>query len=241
MLQEELSVQGGIETKDHLQTEELDVLIDAWMDEMHVPIDLPATKVHALVQRVLDAIPSNSVRSRIHEIRERIRDKFPQFSLTRKRQAMMKEESRRVLEKGLGESLDKGDLVIARLEGKAVGMVRFRKWDRIPPNIYEVTEFYEIERAVLLPEARGQGLYPKIREEAIRNFRKMHGDLPLISTTTNDAVKKVCRKDSEWQEISFREYLQLNGCRPEYIEWRMQEPDIEKRAAFIYLPASPST
>ncbi|MBI4235129.1 GNAT family N-acetyltransferase [Candidatus Peregrinibacteria bacterium] len=234
---DDIEIIGGNETKNHLQAGELEKLVALWMKETYQPVDVPISRTRVLVESVLKDLPmGNKLISILSDVRERLRDRFPQFSKTRQFQAEQKEQSRASLIQHLQKAIDRGDMTIARKEGKAIGMVRVHKLDAVGSNQFIDGDVYEIGKALIVPEERGNGIYRALRKQAIANLRKKYGDVSILAGTKIEAIKKLNREDG-WTEIGFDNYLRIHGTPEAYIDSRKENIQRKGGTAFLYIPS----
>lgn len=233
---EDVEIIGGDETKERLQSGELDRLVGLWMDETYQPIDAPISRMRDLVESVLNGLPmGEKITSAVSGVRERLHDRLPQFSQTRKFQAEQREQFRQGLTKHLQEAIDRGDMVIARKNDKAIGMVRVYKLDKVALNRFVDGDIYEIGKALVVPEERGRGVYRELRKQAITRLRAKYGDVPILAGTKTGGVKKLNREDG-WTEIGFENYLRIHGAPDDYIDSQKEDIEREGWTAFLYIP-----
>jgi len=236
MLLEDIEIIGGDETKERLQPGELDRLVSLWMDETYQPVEVPISRTRELVEGVLNGLPiGDKLNSVVSGVRERLRNRFPQFSKTRKFQAEQREQFRLGLTQHLQEAIDRGDMVIARKDGKTIGMVRVYKLDKVAPNQFVNGDIYEIGKALVVPEERRKGIYRELRKQAIVHLREKHGDVPILAGTKTEGVKKLNREDG-WVEIGFDNYLRIYGATDDHIDSRKQDIQRKGWTAFLYIP-----
>lgn len=204
MPREEIEIIGGNGVKEDLKPGELDTLVDIWFQEMDKPVDAPISETRQLVGDVLE---ENSAERKLAE-------------------AQWKKERRPQLVEDLREAMKRGDMTIARKNGKIVGMVRVMELQKEihwhAPNEAIEGRVFEIGKALTIPEAQGQGIYKTVREQAIANLKEKYGDVSILAATQNDAIKKLHRKDG-WEEIGFEGYLRIHGAPDEYIKSRKDE------------------
>ncbi len=137
----------------------------------------------------------------------------------------------------LRESIDKGDMIIARVDGKIAGMVRVYDTGR-KTKVKDVEyPFFEIGKALVLPEFRNQGIYKKLRAQSIHHLREKAGDVLILTGTKSDYVKKIARDDG-WEEIGFDNYLRIYGANEESIEAKHEERIKKDWTAFLHIPAA---
>ena len=203
---DDLEIIGGNDVLNQLKPRDLDVLVDLWVEETFEPVDLPVSQTRASVGEVLDD----------HE-------KF---------QIALKARSKADLRQHLEDVLAQGNMVIAKKDGRVIGMVRVMKLDRDG-------DIFEIGKGLVVPEERGKGVYAKVREHAIAQLRAKYGDVSILAGTKTEATKRLNRNDG-WQEIGFAEYLRIHGAPDDYIE--SQKDDIKNKGwtAFLYVPGSSS-
>lgn len=239
MVSEKVEIIGNEEIKSQVKPEDLDPLIHGWMEEMYQPIQVPRTGIRALVDRAINSIPSDTARSAVMEVREGLRDRFPGLSETRSAAPLLKAQSRHFLERDLDSSLSNGDMVVAKRDGEVVSMVRFFPFTA-GKNSYVEGDMVELGKGFTLPEARRKGIYREVREQAISNIKAKYGDVPILTATKTDAIKKLNRAavltQTGWQEISFEDYLRIKGDSEYSIDLR--KPDIIEKGwtAFLYIP-----
>lgn len=236
MPSEDVEIIGGDETKKCLQPGELERLVGLWMDETYHPVNVPISRTRITIEGILNGLPmGEKLTSVVSGVRERLRDHFPQFSRTRKFQYAQREQFRQGLTKHLQEAIDRGDMVIARKNGKAVGMVRVYKLDKVTPNKFVNGDIYEIGKALVIPEERGKGVYRKLRKQAIAHLREKYGDVPILAGTKTESVKKLNREDG-WTEIGFENYLRIYGDTDNYIDSRKEDIQRKGWTAFLSIP-----
>lgn len=232
----DIEIIGGDGPKERLQRDELERLVELWMNETYQPVDVPIYGTRDLVESVLNGLPmGKKLTSVVYGVHERLRDLFPQLSRTRKLQAEQREDSRKRLTEHLQESIDRGDMVIARKNNKAIGMVRVYKLDKVAPNNFVNGDIYEIGKALVIPEERRKGVYRELRKQAITHVREKYGDVPILAGTKTEAIKKLNHNDG-WTEIGFDNYLRIYGAPDDYIT--SQKEDIQQKGwtAFLYIP-----
>ncbi len=233
---EDIEIIGGDETKDRLRRDELDQLVKLWMTETYQPVYVPISRIRDLAEGVLNGLPmGKKLTSVVSGVHERLRDLFPQFSTTRKLQSEQREDSRKMLTEHLQESIDRGDMVIARKNNKAIGMVRVYKLDKVAPNQFVNGDTYEIGKALVIPQERGKGVYRELRKQAIAHVREKYGDVPILAGTKTAATKKLNRKDG-WTEIGFDNYLRIYGAPDDYIDSQKEDIQLKGWTAFLYIP-----
>lgn len=233
---EDVEIIRGDETKERLQPGELYRLVTLWMVETYHPVDRPYFENKGLIEGVLNGLPmGEKLTSIVSGVRERLSDRFPQFSKTRKFQAEQREQFRQGLTEHLQEAIDRGDMVIARKNDKAIGMVRVCKLEKVAPNQFVDGDIYEIGKALVVPGERGKGVYRELRKQAIAHVREKYGDVPILAGTKTEGVKKLNREDG-WTEIGFDNYLRIYGAPDDYID--SQKEDIQRKGwtAFLYIP-----
>lgn len=226
----------GDETKERFQLGELDRLVGLWMDETYNPVSAPISRTRDLIEGVFNGLPiGGKLTSVISGVCERLRNRFPQLSKTRTFQAEQREEFRKGLTQHLQEAIDRGDMVIARKNDKAIGMVRVYKLDKVAPNKFVDGDIYEIGKALVVPEERGRGVYRELRKQAITHLREKYGDVPILAGTKTEGVKKLNREDG-WTEIGFENYLRIYGAPDNYIDSRKEDIQHKDWTAFLYIP-----
>lgn len=231
-----LEIITGDEVKECVGSEDLDHLVDLWMQETYEPNLLPVSKIRRKIEYVLNGIPMGSrLLAVMLGIREHLRDRFPQFSKTRKIQAGQKEMYRKGLTEHLRQAIERGDMVIAKKGDKIVGMVRVYKLDHVAPNDFAEGNVFEIGKALIIPEERRKGIYRKIREQMIAHVRKKYGDVPILAGTKSESIKKLNRADG-WIEIGFEEYMRIYGNPYDYIESAKDDIKQDGWTAFLYIP-----
>ena len=213
MPREEIEIIGGNGVKEDLKPGELDTLVDIWFQEMDKPVDTPISETRQLVGGVLE---ENSAERQLAE-------------------AQWKKERRPQLVEDLREAMKRGDMTIARKNGKVVGMVRVVEiYQTVHSDLIE-GRIFEIGKALTIPEVQGQGIYKVVSEQAIANLRKKYGDVSILAGTKNDIIKKMYVRDG-WREISFGGYLHIYGAPDEYIKSRKDKDDKDGWTAFLYTP-----
>ncbi len=237
---EDIEIIGGNKTRERLQPGDLDRLVSLWMDETYQPIDVPISRMRDLIEGVLNGLPmGEKLTSVISGVRERLCDRFPQFSGTRKFQAEQKEQFRQQLTKHLQEAIARGDMVIAKKNDRAIGMVRVYKLDKVAPNEFVNGDIYEIGKALVALEERGKGVYRELRKQAIAHVRERYGDVPILAGTKTEGVKKINREDN-WTEIGFDNYLRIHGASDDYVDSRKENIQRKGWTAFLYIPNNES-
>lgn len=205
-----LEILTGEEVKKQLKPADLDQFVALWADETFKPVQTPLLETKEAVENAL---------------KERVL-----------KQEKDKNEFKRYLKGHFEEVMDKGDMIIAKVNGRVVGMVRVMKFDN-PRNTTLVDgEIFEIGKAMIIPEERGKGIYGKIREQALAHVRAKYGDMPILAGTKTEATKKLNRK-AGWAEIGFAEYLRIHGAPEEHIESHKTEWEKEGWTAFLYIPS----
>jgi GNAT superfamily N-acetyltransferase len=150
-------------------------------------------------------------------------------------ETLKKENKLESLTKHLREVIDAGDMVIARVDGKIAGMVRVYDTGRVL-NIKNMEyPFFEIGKALVLPEFRKQGIYTKLRAQSIANLREKSGDVLILSGTRQEHVKKLNRDDG-WDEIGFDNYLRIYGATEEEIRAEHESRMKKGWTAFLHIP-----
>lgn len=209
---DDLEVIEGETVKKQLKPHELDALVDLWVEETFEPID-------AYVDQTKIAVG--------HALYDHI-------------QLQAKTRYKTGLREHLQEIIEKGDMVIARREGRVIGMVRVMKLDRVGANKFVNGDVYEIGKGLIIPEERGKGVYSKIRQQVVAHLRAKYGDVPILAGTKTEATKKVNRKD-RWQEIGFEEYMRIHGAPDDYIESQRDWIKEKGWTAFLYIPNKKET
>jgi predicted GNAT family N-acyltransferase len=152
-------------------------------------------------------------------------------------ETLKKKEKSESLTKHLKEVIDAGDMVIARVDGKIAGMVRVYDTGRAVTVQNVQHPFFEVGKALVMPEFRKQGIYKKLRAQSIANLRKKHGDVLILSGTKQDHVKKLNRDDG-WMEIGFDDYMRIYGASEEEIQAEHEARIKKGWTAFLYVPDS---
>ena len=131
----------------------------------------------------------------------------------------------------------KGDLIVARQNGHVVGMGKIAKLRIVGENKHVSGDVFEFGKVLIVPEARGQKIFPIIGKQVLDHLKKKYGDFPVISCTQNPEVKKFHIKKG-WKKIGYGEYLRIRGID---VDEKDTAEEIKKAAldgwtAFLYLP-----
>lgn len=224
----------GNEVMEELTDEDLDVLVDLWTREKFDP----SGTYLKLPRKIKIFLSKEKAGRNLFRISSEIYGKIHRILSTKKYRKFYSErenEFKNEFKKELQELIGKEDLIIAKKGQKVVGMVRVAKQGHIKPNKFTNLPVYELGRALVVPEERNKGVYKQLRAKAINHLRKKYGDVPILTGTKNESVKKMNRADG-WKEIGFDEYLRLHGTPEEYIKQAGKGLEKEGWTAFLFIP-----
>lgn len=226
MPQETIEILNGKETKKHLtfNPQELERLVDAWMEETNPPVEIPISEFRHLASYALRGTPIGD---------------YIASKIIKERQRRERAEEKRELIDHLGDELNSQHMVIARMNGRAVGMVRVRKLYVVGSKVV-YGDIFEIGKGITLPEIRGRGVYRQMSDLVIEQLRKWYGAVTILTGTKNETIKAMRRKDG-WQEIGFEEYMRIWDYKEDDIASCRDDIQQKGWTAFLYTPQGNSS
>lgn len=204
-----IDIIGGDSSRETVTQSELIPLLEAWVEEQFQPAQSP--------RGIFDAV------------RTRIRKILPSLDPHKPEELERRRSRKDYLEGILRDGLSRGDTFVARLGGKAVGMVTL-----IPLPVDENRssvcpgEVVEFGKAFVLPDYRKQGVYRSLRNEAIKGASSKYPHATLVTATKEPTVSKMAEQDG-WTEFPYAEYCRIHGLADEIIA---EQAEMVKRGNF---------
>jgi GNAT superfamily N-acetyltransferase len=113
----------------------------------------------------------------------------------------------------LEASIQRGDLLaIKDREGHIMSLMRLKIMDEVGDNDAGVEgPVGKIGRGYTVPEARGQRLYPQLREAMIQHAWEKHPEIKALLTVTKNPIVKGRNVKSGWREVGIEDYFKIAG------------------------------
>jgi hypothetical protein len=202
-----MKIEKGQEASQNLTEVELQKITCLWTEKDFIAELPPMSESRQKLEQLLS---SEVVGEKIAGLIENVRNKVSRLIPSVKSPAKIRDEQYwerfGFIKEFLNESIGKGDVVVARIDGELAGAAFINQLN---------DDVVEINKGIVLPKFREKGIYKRIREMAITRIAEKYPNVKVLSCTKSEIIKKMSRNEG-WSEIGMEEYYRLHKV-PEYV------------------------
>lgn len=205
---ENLEIIDGEAVKENLKPEEVDVLVEAFIESTSRKVDLTVLETHEAVQEALDR------KGRADALTRHIYEVIDEGDMV----------------------IARVDGKIAGMISGYLFTYRYHP-DPENEHFVEVPVI-EMGKGRVLDSFQDNGIYSKMRAKLFSNLKVKHPNAMILAATKDTKIKTLCSKNPELEEISFERYLRIHNDPEPLVQAKLPKMLKGGWTAFLHIPAA---